>query len=508
MGKSKENQRLVQFILITVVSVPLAILVIYFYLSGKEKKLIERSKQECIVKARLLTGEIEANLPEYYFTLLNDERTLTYDSSLIVDDRLAEIIGRNLTNAPGLEGGVYIASLDRFMGYAFPTSPPPVPEYGPPPRSYHFIRRQAQASVSSGTEIINVHAFDPAVFPLATMPLYYRDKPVGAVWVRIHVERELPVAKLKRIINIVTVLSLFGFLVMAMYSYFLRNGIRNIRLELDNTSTDPSYRLRRRGGWFAFIPASINVMLDTLQKDDRERKELEKQLHQKEKLASLGKMVAGVAHELKTPLSVVKTRIQMWERIILESNEMKQKISPDSIKLVLDEIDRLSGLMKRLVIFARPIYENLKPVEPDRLIEEVLSMTDTAVSGKTIRILFSPGCGGVLINADANSIKQVLINLLNNSIEAIDEDGEIHISTVYLENERRVRLEIDVTGKGIPEDMLNRLFEPFSTSKEFGTGLGLAIAYEIVTAHSGTIIFNNREGEGALCIITLPENKI
>ena len=159
---------------------------------------------------------------------------------------------------------MYVRSIDDFIGYSFPTSPPPIPVYGPPPRSHVIIRDQALETIRENTPIVDVHAFDPAVFPLATVPVRMDGQAAGAVWVRVHIERDLPVARLKQIINFATILFLFGFVVMAIISIFLRSGIQSIRRELDNTYHNPGYRLKRRGGWFGFIPASINDMLDSL----------------------------------------------------------------------------------------------------------------------------------------------------------------------------------------------------------------------------------------------------
>ncbi|MEN8155901.1 MAG: ATP-binding protein [Bacteroidota bacterium] len=476
----------------------------FFYYSRLEKRLINEKKQVCISFARQLSDEIEKDQPAKIFIQGLISGGVSRDSLRMIDRYLTELFTPYLADYIGLEGGAYFSEPDDFMGYAFPTSPPPVPAYGPPPRSYKIIRDQADSSVTGNREIINVHAFDPAVFPLATAPLSFQGDPVGAVWIRVHIERELPVARLKRIINVATLLSLFGFLVMAMISLFLRSGIKNIREELKNVHNNPGYRLKRRGGWFGFIPASINDMLAMLERENTDRIELEKQLQHKEKMASLGKMIAGVAHEVRTPLSVVKTRVQMWEREVMQSEEMQQQIPPDSLKLVLDEINRLSQMVKRLVVFSRPIDKNLKLTKLNQVIEEVVSLVDLNGSGKQIVFKRQLETALPVIEADGNTLRQVLINVIKNSVESIGVQGVITIATIYHETKGMVTIEISDTGTGIPDEILNKIFDPFFTSKETGTGLGLSISHEIVAAHNGTITFRNREQGGVKCTITLP----
>lgn len=505
MGLSKEYRKIFHIGLIAVVAVLVTLLIIFFFFRRWENRLIEERKNICELYARQIASEVENNDSiQNYLSLLLRGNTISVASSMKIDEMLTEVIRSHVIEVEGLEGGFYIKKLNDFIGYAFPTSEPPVPVYGPPPRSYNIIKKQAIESIEEGIPIIDMHAFDPAVFPLATFPFIHDEKVFGSVWVRVHIERELPVTKLKRIINLLTIISLVGFVIMAMFTTFLRSGIKSIRQELDNTRRNPGYRLKRRGGWFGFIPASINNMLDLIEKEDKQRRELERELQQKEKLASLGKMIAAVAHEVKTPLSVIKMRVQMWQKELNNNPKPGGNINQESIHLVLDEINRLSGLVKRLVVFSRPIHKNLKPTRVDQVIEEMISLIDHGSVNKDIRIRKKLLAELPLINADPNSLKQLLLNILTNSIESIEESGEILIETRIKEKESKITIEISDTGKGIPEDIIKNIFDPFFTSKETGTGLGLTISHEIIVAHRGDISFERNEGKGTKCIITLP----
>lgn len=505
MRVSREIKKLLYFGLIAVSAVSLTLFLIFFLFNKWEKKLINSRKYICENYAGHLTIEIEENdtLQELLSLFLNDSSISVADSKNI-ENEFTRIIEDHVKEVKGLEGGVFLKEMDDFLGYAYPTSLPPIPVYGPPPRSYNIIKLQSMESINKDSAFSDLHAFDPAVFPLATSPFRINGQVAGSVWVRIHIERELPIAKLKRLINLITIISLVGFVLMAIFTFFMSNGIKNIRRELDNTRKNPGYRLKQRGGWFGFIPASINQMLNLIEKEYHQRQELEKELQQKEKLASLGKLIAGVAHEVKTPLAVIKMRVQMWQKHVLDNSDFQDKIEPESINLVLDEINRLSALVKRLVVFSRPIYKNLAPTNIDEVIDEVLSLIEFKEDGKMISIQKHFITAPPLIKADSNSLKQVFINLLNNAKESIRTEGEIIIHSRTNNNEDKLIIEILDNGVGISDEIVNVIFDPFFTTKEHGTGLGLSISNEIIIAHGGNIFFEKNQGNGTKCIITLP----
>jgi len=248
-------------------------------------------------------------------------------------------------------------------------------------------------------------------------------------------------------------------------------------------------------------------MLDTIEEEDNQRRILEKQLNQKEKQASLGNMIAGVAHEVKTPLAIIKTRIQMWQQEVQKNNDLAEHISPESMQMVIDETNRLSTLVKRLLIFSRPIDKKMKPTDINKLIDEVVSFISVERNNMTISIRENLNPVLPMIHTDENSIKQVIINVLENSIEAMPEGGIIGISSDIDAGNKKIIIEITDTGKGISEDIINMIFDPFFTSKESGAGLGLSISYQIVKAHNGEICFMKNPDKGTKCIIKLPLSK-
>jgi len=469
--------------------------------------MVLKNKQICEIYANKL---YEASLAD--INLLNSKgllisTDLSSSEIRLIDTTLKKVSGEELKVLSGLDGGFYLVYPDEFYGYSFPTSPPPVPVYGPPPRSYNIIKTQSLQTIEENRFIIDLHSFDAAIFPLATLPIVLDSQVVGVVWVRIHIENELPVIKLKRIVNIAAIISILGFLFLMLLSALLGGEIKGIKKEMEGIRYNPSLRLRRRWGIFGYISSNINGMLDTIEEEDNQRRILEKQLNQKEKQASLGNMIAGVAHEVKTPLAIIKTRIQMWQQEVQKNNDLAEHISPESMQMVIDETNRLSTLVKRLLIFSRPIDKKMKPTDINKLIDEVVSFISVERNNMTISIRENLNPVLPMIHTDENSIKQVIINVLENSIEAMPEGGIIGISSDIDAGNKKIIIEITDTGKGISEDIINMIFDPFFTSKESGAGLGLSISYQIVKAHNGEICFMKNPDKGTKCIIKLPLSK-
>jgi signal transduction histidine kinase len=432
------------------------------------------------------------------------ETDLVSSENKSIDNILKKLSFDQLKDEEGLEGGFYLRGPDEFYGYSFPTSPPPEPLFGPPPRSYNIIKTQCLRCMEENRLIINLHSFNAAIFPLVTKPIVFNSKVVGVVWVRIHIENDLPIIKLKQVVNVVAVISILGFLVLMLVSALWGGEIQGIKMEMEEIRQNTALRLKKRWGIFGYISSNINGMLDTIENDNRERQKLERQLNQKEKLASLGNMIAGVAHEVKTPLAIIKTRIQMWQKDVQKSADIAGHISPESMEMVINEINRMSNLVTRLLIFSRPIEKKMKPTDINKVINEVSNFIniDRSQSEITVELALYPDIP--VIPADENSIKQVLINVLDNSIEAMTSGGQITVVTKLDAENQKVIIQISDTGEGIPDEIMHKIFEPFFTSKLAGSGLGLAISYEIVKAHNGEICFLKNGERGTKCIIKLP----
>lgn len=218
-----------------------------------------------------------------------------------------------------------------------------------------------------------------------------------------------------------------------------------------------------------------------------------------EKFVSIGRLSAGVAHEINNPLADASLNIEM-----LKDDLLKNKIDTEftnKLEAIERDIDRVSSITKELLQFSRSSESEFKPVDINSLIDSALlllknKLKDVKVSKKFHSI--------PEINGDRIKLEQVIINILNNAAESLGEDGEINIVSTY--NRGHIKIEIADNGCGIAVEDRSKIFDPFFTTKEVGhgTGLGLSIAYGIVSQHKGIISFISNKNIGTRMIIKLP----
>lgn len=506
----KIHARAILFATIFAIIVAVISYLVYASVNQWKQEVVQTNKTLAKVICRQLYESSEAIIDSLAADSFFAKANLTVDEIEKMDSRLKELSQAAFASIDGMEGGFFFSKLDEFYGYSFPTSPPPKPVYGPPPRSYNIIRSQAVATIETGRAIVDLHQFDPAIFPLATEPIMHADTVIGATWARIHIERELPTLKMRQVINVGAIISLLGFIIAVFMSVLQRRKIMRIHSDLEIVKTGAQHDVTVFGGSLGHIGRSINSMLKALRTGQGHREQLERELHRKEKMASLGILLAGVAHEVKTPLAVIKTRVQIWQQegrngeSKLVGDEPHYLVSEKSMKLVISEIDRLSDLMKRLLYFSKPKSEKLRPTDINALINHTIQLVESRNGQKKVSINTDFDEALPSLKADPNALEQVFINILLNSIQSIDEEGTIDISTRFDSHKRIISIECKDTGSGIPDYIKSKIFDPFFTTKERGFGLGLSISYEILTAHGGTIAFRPNKPRGTICTINIP----
>ncbi|MDU4961700.1 MAG: two-component system sensor histidine kinase AtoS [Sporomusaceae bacterium] len=232
-------------------------------------------------------------------------------------------------------------------------------------------------------------------------------------------------------------------------------------------------------------------------KDFTEKRRLQEQLRRADKLASLGEMMAGVAHEIRNPLTAIKGFVQYLQAAA--SDAERQQYMP----VIVKEVDRVNRTIDELLYFARPNSADYQPVDLNDLIEKTLFLVRNKPTKERVAFAFHPVAGLPRVEADADQIRQVLLNLMLNAVQSIRGRGEISVRT-WQEESEAVMLEIRDTGEGIAEADLNKIFDPFFTTKPAGTGLGLAVAQRIVTTHRGRLSIVSELGKGTAISLRLP----
>ncbi len=224
-----------------------------------------------------------------------------------------------------------------------------------------------------------------------------------------------------------------------------------------------------------------------------------------EKLASLGVLAAGVAHEIRNPLTAIKTRI-----FTLRKQLDRNAPALEDAAIIDHEIDRLERIVSDFLLFARPGDPDLATVAPDALLREVCELLTPELAKNKIVLAVESGTGDATLRADPHQLKQVLINLVRNAAESIGRTGRVTLRTrrdrLPLQGRTRevIVLEVQDTGAGISAEVQERLFDPFFTTKPAGTGLGLSIAMRILERHGGTLQFQTAPGSGTTFGVVLP----
>ncbi len=234
----------------------------------------------------------------------------------------------------------------------------------------------------------------------------------------------------------------------------------------------------------------------------RELQETQDQLIQSEKLASMGQLAAGVAHEINNPLGTVLLYADLLLRDLPEGDGRR----PD-LRLILDEARRCKGIVQALLNFARQNKVLAQVTDANRLCQETIEEVERLPLFERVRIAADLDPALPEVHADPAQLRQVLLNLLSNAAEAMPEGGTITIASRSVSaGGDAIEISIADTGCGIPEENLPRLFTPFFTTKPIGkgTGLGLAIAYGIVKMHRGSIDVQSKVGVGTTFVIRLP----
>ena len=230
-------------------------------------------------------------------------------------------------------------------------------------------------------------------------------------------------------------------------------------------------------------------------KDITEQRKTEDQLQVAEKLSVIGQMAAGIAHEIRNPLTAIKGFTQLLSEHPAEEAE-------DYAEIILDELARIESIVGDLLVLAKPQASNLSNVDLISLVNGVVNLLNPQATLSDAFIKIKTDSPSIYLDCEPDKIKQVLINLIQNSIEAMTKGGEILV--VISKEIGQASIQVIDQGSGIPEDRLTKLGEPFYSTKEKGTGLGLMICQKIIKNHGGKIDFSSIVHEGTTVTITLP----
>jgi signal transduction histidine kinase len=218
---------------------------------------------------------------------------------------------------------------------------------------------------------------------------------------------------------------------------------------------------------------------------------------QSEKLASLGRLAAGIAHEIRNPLGIISGSA---ETLLKQDDRETQR---EMAQYIMEESERINSMINNFLHFARPKEPRLQSYNLVELLSRTLQLITPEARSRNIDIVKRIPDEPLLARIDPEQIQQALMNITLNALEAMPEGGVCRVA-LSKNGKNRVAIRLSDTGPGISEDVVPRIFDPFFTTKERGTGLGLSIAHTIIENHGGSISVNTRPQKGTTFVINLP----
>ena len=268
----------------------------------------------------------------------------------------------------------------------------------------------------------------------------------------------------------------------------IKKGLLSMEENIDN-------RLPAMPGEIGEVVQAINNMADSL----KEKKRLQEELMRSERLVALGRLVTGVAHELRNPLGIVKATVQ-----VMEGEYKSEPTIREYTKVICDQVDRGNKVIQELLDFGRPSKPVVCPTDINKLLESVLTFTYPMLRQHKIELVIDFSFPLPLADIDSDRMKQVFVNLILNAIQAMPSKGILTIKT-GIERDM-VKVDFIDNGIGIDKYDLPRIFDPFYTTKDDGSGLGLSISHQIVHMHNGNIWVSETSSEGTTLSVTLPKS--
>ncbi len=230
----------------------------------------------------------------------------------------------------------------------------------------------------------------------------------------------------------------------------------------------------------------------------REQMELESQLNQAERLAALGQMCAGVSHEIRNPLGIIRSTAELMGGMA-DSSDAQRKLSG----VIVEESSRLNNIVTEFLDFARPLKPNFQDCYLEEVLDKNLQFLEPELDKKKITVHHNLDGRSLKLSADPQLLYRTFLNIFVNAVQSIENDGTITVNVE--EDKNRYTVEIEDTGCGISQENLSKIFNPFFSTKETGTGLGVSIVRNIIEGHGGTIRIDSEEDKGTKVKIELPK---
>ncbi|WP_085930981.1 ATP-binding protein [Desulfosporosinus sp. OT] len=419
-------------------------------------------------------------------------------SPTMLDDEFTQVVEPLVPANSGIRFGLYVPSTEKIAVLGFLHNYRNLSQEEEAQREKDILANTKPGLIATemGKEpLFRISgSWDDQVVAYIT-PVVVKGKVIAVMWVE---ERLNPFfyqssyfGKLLRYFTLVVLaLVMMGTLIIIKN---LTSGVDRLKQGLHNMESDIHQLLPEMSGELGQVARAVNRMAVGLAEKER----LEDQLRQSEHLIALGRLATGVAHELRNPIGIIKTLVELMKQ------EYSQVSGIEEFTRAIDEqVDRQEVEIQELLDFGRPSKVSMKECSVNKLIKGVLSFSAAMLRKQNVVVDFQPDNKIAKIIADAEKLKQVFVNIIVNAAESMPCGGKLEIITKETDN--TVTIIFSDTGEGIPAEETSNIFDPFYTTKKTGTGLGLSISYQNIKLHGGTIDVDSDLDKGATFIINLP----
>ena len=439
---------------------------------GAERRIVAEAEQQCEAAAAELAEQYSERLA---FRDDTDLEALPFEAQ---DLSLSALTATVLRAYEGVQGGFLLSG--GIVGRAGAATGVDLPPLTPAETSHLVLPRPSSGldRIDDGADIL-VSAMVPTesgsiqAWAMKRLPNVNDSVPSQRTW----------------ILGGLALSALLGFGALLSISLQLRRGVENLHHGLERLESDLSFRLPA-------VPGDLGAVAEAINKMAGSRDALEQHLRQQERLAALGRVVGGVAHEIRNPLNSLRLTLELLaRRLRRDTGDTAQ------IDAAVSEVDRLDGILTKLLAFGRPGGAEVRErqmLEPT--IRRAVAMAEERATRRNIHVEVDLAGGSVCeAEVDAAQIEQVLLNLLLNAVEASPDDNRIDV----VARNGAGAVEIDVTdyGSGVDPEVREKIFDPYFTTKDTGSGLGLAISREILRRHGGDLRFESTAGRTVFRVV-------
>ncbi len=407
-----------------------------------------------------------------------------------------KVVAEALAHAEGVEGGIWQQGIGS-RAYAYPTYEGTGPKTDVPEAEIRAIATINKRALEVQQQVVDQRVAKREILLFAACPIAGQTL---SAWTLTRVQRAPALERLRLALGLLLGLLLLMAVWLAWFAVGFTRKVKALEVALSSQDLDALPFLPPTGeAELDRIVAALNEALVRLRNARARAEQLTKQAAVAERMAAVGRMAAGVAHEIRNPLGAMRLKAEG----ALQANPVRQHAA---LKVVLEQIDRLDRLVGELLAMTQTSQPSPQPVDLARFVEEVLAAHRERAAAQGIDLTGEANGGEAQF--DPQMIRRAVDNLVLNALQHTPAGGSVRICVER--SQHKLRFTVADTGPGVAESVRQNLFEPFVTTRPDGTGLGLAIAREMVSVHGGTLSLAPSEGkspaEGTSFVIELPES--